>query len=126
MNDPWNPTSAEVREWAYTADATAPCEDWMLALDWAEYVPLYVEFASDPRCPNRGYFLNVLYFMVGNAVRTDFRNHPEPVVHGWLKLAPGTRIPDLALWAQRARALLRTPESFKYEEWCNGGFGPAP
>ena len=68
VHDPWNPMPDEVREWAYDAEALAPCEDWDLALSWAQHERAYLELASDEACPKRRYFLAVLYLMVGDAV----------------------------------------------------------
>lgn len=121
MHDPWNPTTPEIREWAYSTDAVEPCQDWDLALSWAQYVPVYIEFVADPRCPSRDYFLHVLYFMVGDAVRTEFRNTPRPIVEGWLEKHSEFLCAELSLWADRSWKLLRDPASFDYEYWCGWG-----
>jgi hypothetical protein len=120
--DPWNPSSAEVRTWAYTAGAAAPCEDWDLSLLWARHERDYLEFAADPHCPNSDYFLHVLYFVVGHAVRNEYRSVPEPVILGFIDLAANAKNHRLQCWRVRALRLLKRPDEFQYEAWCAGGF----
>ncbi len=121
MHEPWNPTTFEVREWAYTDNAVAPCEDWDLALNWAAYVPVYMDFVADPACPNCEYFLHILYFMVGYAVRNKFQSTPQPIVEGWLDTQQKFSCSELETWAERSRQVLEDPESFDYEYWCGYG-----
>lgn len=121
FNDPWNPSSAEVRAWAYTPGAVEPCQDWDLALSWAGHEREYLELVADPACPNSEYFLRVLYLMVGDAVRSGFRTVSESVVRGFVELAADSRSQQLQLWRARALRLLKHPEEFEYEAWCGGG-----
>lgn len=121
FSDPWNPSSAEVRAWAYKPQAEEPCQDFDLALSWAGHERDYIEFASDAKCPQRDFFLHVLYLMVGDAVRTEFRNIPEPTVRGFIDLAASHSEPVLCLWRQRSLRLLRHPAEFEYAAWCGGG-----
>ena len=109
--DPWNPTSAEVRAWAYTPGAMYPCEDWDLSLSWIGHERDYLEFASDSACPNREFFLHVLYLMVGDVVRTAYRNVPEPVLKGFIDLGKNADNEDLLLWHKRS--LLVSPLYFR-------------
>jgi hypothetical protein len=119
--DPWNPSSTEVRAWAYTPAAVAPCEDWDLSLAWARHERDYLEFAADPECPNRDYFLHLLYFIVGNAVRNGYRTVPEPVVRGFIDLAANSQSKQVQLWYRQALVLLKHPSEFEYAAWCGGG-----
>lgn len=93
MIDPWNPTSSEIRSWAYDPEADDPCQDWALALSWLQDESVYLSLAADDRCPKRRFFLSLLYLMVGDAVRTDFRACPKPIVVAWLTM--GTTIRTL-------------------------------
>ena len=126
FSDPWNPSSTEVRAWAYTAGATAPCEDWDLSLAWARHERDYLEFAADPNCPNSDYFLYILYFVVGYAVRNNYRTVPEPVIRGFIDLAANTKSQRLQSWRVRALRLLKHPEEFQYAAWCGGGLARDP
>ena len=121
MHDPWNPMPDEVREWAYDPEALEPCQDWDLALSWAQHERAYLELAADPACPKRRYFLALLYLMVGDAVRTGFRNRPRPLIEGLIEKGDSYKHPDIRRWQERSRRLLKDPESFAYEDWCAGG-----
>jgi hypothetical protein len=123
--DPWKPEPDEVREWAYDADALEPCQDWDLALCWIQHERCYLELASDKSCPKRRYFLALLYLMVGDAVRADFRTRPKPIIEGLIDLGDEYRHPDIQRWQERSLNLLKHPDLFEYHDWCGGGFARA-
>ena len=120
--DPWNPSATEVREWAYTVAAKEPCQDWQLALSWARHEKTYLELVADDDCPNRGYFLDVLYIIVGDAVRSGFRSVEEPILRGFLERASEYDHKDIAAWRTRTIELLKYPDTFSYGLWCGGGY----
>jgi hypothetical protein len=119
--DPWNPSSTEVRAWAYTPGAEDPCQDWDLSLSWIGHEREYLEFAADPACPHADFFLRVLYLMVGDAVRTQFRAASEEATRGLIDLATKCESWRLRLWRERSLRLLKNPNEFEYDEWCGGG-----
>lgn len=122
FHDPWNPTHDEVVAWAFDADALAPDQDFHLALSWARSLErTYVDLASDEKCPKRRFFLDVLYLMIGDAVRSQFRSVARPLVEGFIELGDGIEHPDIRLWQSRSRRLLKHPKEFSYEAWCGGG-----
>lgn len=116
-----SPSAAELREWAPTPGAEEPCQDFDLILSWAWHDASYIEFASDPACPSRDYFLAVLYLMVGDAVRTGFHNESEDGVRAFIARADGTTSESVRPWQARSRQLLREPATFDYADWCGGG-----
>jgi hypothetical protein len=118
--DPWNPSITEVRAWAYDAAAEEPCQDWDLALCWAGHERDYLDFASDRRCPKRAFFLSVIYLMVGDAVRSEFRSTSEAMVSGFVQLGANHSDPAIRLWHSRASHLLDHPKEFEYDAWCAG------
>lgn len=121
MHDPWNPSPDEIREWAYDADALAPCEDFDLALQWTRHEKALFECASDGRCPKQDFFLRVLYLIVGDAARTGYRSTPLPIVEGFIKRGDEYRNPAIQTWQHRSRELIKNPKHFEYEAWCAGG-----
>lgn len=124
MNDPWQPTPDEVREWANnTTDpwANEPCEDWPLALTWSRHERPYLELASDESCPSRDYMLFILYFVVGHAVRDEFKSTPQPVVEGFIRHGDDFPHQNIREWQHRSRELLNQLETFDYKQWCGGG-----
>lgn len=126
MHDPWNPTEDEVRAWAYQPDAMCPEEDWELALPGSGFEELYLDLVADPACPNRGFFLEVLYLLVGDAVRTGYQAERRERVEELLERGLASGHPDLALWAERSRELMARPEIFDYDAWCGGGLARTP
>jgi|TARA_B100000700_G_scaffold319756_1_gene415600 hypothetical protein len=120
FNDPWNPSSSEVREWAYTASAIEPCQDWDLSLSWVGFGHDFIEYASDANCPNADYFLHVLYFMVGDSVRSKFHSKHKSSVREFINSGNSSKNFKVRLWAQRAAKLIDNIESFDYESWCGG------
>jgi hypothetical protein len=119
--DPLHPTPDEIREWAYDVDALEPCQDWDLVLSWVQHEPVFLELASDDSCPSRRYFLSLIYLMVGDAVRTSFRNRPRPLIEAFIARGDQYDHPDIKRWQVRSRELLKRPELFNYERWCAGG-----
>jgi len=120
MIDPWNPTPQEIRSWAYDPDADEPCQDWDLALSWLQDESVYLSLATDDACPKRRFFLSLLYLMVGDAVRTDFRACPKPIVTGLIEQGSEYSHPDIIAWQRRSRELLANPATFQYDAWCGG------
>jgi hypothetical protein len=121
MHDPWNPSPDEIRHWAYDADAVEPCQDFDLALEWSRHEHALFQCASDDCCPKQVFFLRVLYLIVGDAVRTDFRSTQRPIIDGFIKRGDEYQHPAIAIWQQRSRELIDHPEHFDYELWCAGG-----
>ncbi|MBW3542472.1 MAG: hypothetical protein KY476_19590 [Planctomycetes bacterium] len=121
MRDPWNPAPDEIRDWAYDADALAPCEDFDLALAWTRHEKALFECASDGRCPKRDFFLRVLYLIVGDAVRSNYRSIPRPIIEGFIARADDYRHLAIQVWQLRSRDLMKHPDRFEYNAWCAGG-----
>ncbi|HEY8993837.1 MAG TPA: hypothetical protein VIM71_04075 [Lacunisphaera sp.] len=121
MRSSSNPIADDIRRWAFTPDAEEPVQDWDLLLAATDQEDLFMELASDDACPNAEYLLGVLYFIVGDAVRTEYRTHSKAHIEGLLKKAEA-RFPKrcIYLWVQRSKYLMVHPESFHYDEWCAG------
>ena len=120
--NPWNPQPEEIRAWAYDADAMWPEQDFDLALSWAGHEKACLDLAADDACPKRLFFLSVLYLMVGDAVRSNFKVASEPVVRGLVERGKEYSHPDIRIWQERSRALLANRELFNYDKWCGGGY----
>lgn len=71
FKDPYNPTSAELKKWAY-GDYYQPDQDFQLYV--MNDPMLVLEFASDLHCPSRQFFLESLYVWVGDKVKTNNSN----------------------------------------------------
>jgi hypothetical protein len=119
MNNPWQPSWTEIREWAYSADPH-PCQDWDLACSWQEgYFRDFVGLAADEACPRRRFFLQLLYMVAGNMVS---RGDPAWKVEALVAKGDGLRHPDVRRWQERTRALVAAPETFDHFDWGGGGW----
>lgn len=125
MDNPWMPSPDEVREWANTTSdpwTDQPCEDWPLALSWAQHERAYLELASDECCPAREFMLFILYFVVGHAIHDQFKTVPQPVIEGFVRRGSEYSHPDIQRWQNRCWKLLRDPDTFNYDQWCGGDY----
>jgi hypothetical protein len=120
FTDPINPSEAELHAWAYTPGAVEPVRDFDLILESDARDELYLEFAADTDCPQRRYFLSLLYLIVGNAVRSEFQSRDALALEDFVKRVAVTRDPLLQLFVARSRALMAAPETFSYSAWCGG------
>ncbi len=59
-----NPSVEEVKQWAYSNEDW-PDNEWDLFLSWTREVNLFIEFATDHKCPKQNFFLHLLYYVVG-------------------------------------------------------------
>lgn len=121
MQNPFNPSVGEIREWAYDAEPDEPVVDFHLFLAWARHESTYFELACDRNCPKRLYFLAILYYIVGQAVRTNFSSEPKPIIEGFIARGGEYDDPGVRRWQERSRRLLKDPSSFDYGLWCGGG-----
>lgn len=120
FEDGTNPTFEEMRAWAYAPEAQPPVsQDWDVIATRPEFGSLFVTLAADRQCPQRRFFLGCLYLLAGDAVRTRFRTMPEKSLMELTGEAMSTGEAWVSTWAARTRALLRTPESFDYKDWCD-------
>ncbi|MGH8794251.1 MAG: hypothetical protein ACRDXX_16590 [Stackebrandtia sp.] len=128
FDSPVNPSSDELRAWAYDPGAGAPqtAAQWDLLLADDPLAPTLVELAADPICPKRTFALHCLYLYAADAVRTGFRAHPRRKVKKLLEQADSTADAWVELWAENTRALIGNPDLFDYRDWCQGGLARKP
>jgi hypothetical protein len=125
--NPALPTVDEIRAWALDPYSAAPeGRQWDLTLATDELVDTWLELAADSTCPKRTFALHVLYIYTGDAVRTKFRVHTRKRVDKLLDKAAGFRDQYVALWLANTKALIKKPDLFDYDEWCNGGLVRRP
>jgi hypothetical protein len=80
-----------------------------------------VTFVADRKCPNRHFFLGCLYLLAGDAVRTGFRTMSKESLIALTGEAVSAREAWVSTWAARTRALVRSPGTFDYGDWCEPG-----
>lgn len=120
MKDPWNPSSEEIRSWAYS-DALIPDQDWELAvIDTLKKQRLCLALAADPDCPNKQFFLGCLYVFTGDTI-SDTVPHPIEELKDLLERAASyTNNEEIRLWWERSMALIQHPGNYTYEYWGLG------
>ncbi|WP_223788796.1 hypothetical protein [Marinicella meishanensis] len=121
VKDPVNPSRAELRQWAYDAEAMEPMQDFDLLVVLLGLNDLVLAFAADDQCPKQRYFLACAYLIVGDAVRTEYRSESRDYIDQFLADAGNTQHPKLLELVNRSAALIADPESFDYDDWCCGG-----
>jgi hypothetical protein len=115
IEDPYNPTKDELKKWAY-GNYYQPEQDFEL---FVVNDPTFIlEFAADPKCPTRDFFLGSLYVWSGDTVRTP--NSDTAKLEELLQSASEIDDERLEKYVMRSRALLANPESYTYEKWGIG------
>ncbi|WP_410982754.1 hypothetical protein [Bacillus cereus] len=123
MKDPWNPTTQEIMEWAYTEHAVFPEQDWDLSVcTITNAAEIILNIAIDTNCPNQVFFLHCLYLLVGDAIRTSGNTYNIESLQNILQSAANSTNTDILRWVERSQILLSKPETFCYDLWCDGGF----
>jgi hypothetical protein len=118
FKDPMGPTADELRRWADSGSYT-PEQDWDLCI-WSDdsLLDTFVELATDDRTQKHEFFLSLLYGRVGDAVRSGMVSKRTV---GLIEELGDSDHQPLRRFAQRAKALLATPQLFGYDDWCRGG-----
>jgi hypothetical protein len=107
-----NPTAAELRAWAY-AGADEPIEDFEMMLDATDVLPVVIECAADPLCPEQDFMLRSLYCTVGH-LQVEDRARVRAVA------ASARESSDAAVrtWAARATGVIDGTQEMNRPEWC--------
>jgi len=127
--NPVDPTTAELRAWAYHPDSVPLQEmppDWDLLVAGDPLIGTLFELAVDRDCPARRFALHCLYIYAADAIRTDFRAHPRRKLKRFVEQAEKDGDEMLAIWAHNAKMLLARKELFDYADWCEGGLVRKP
>jgi hypothetical protein len=65
----WNPSQYEIRAWAYSSEKI-PEQDWELAVNSNDNIPMNCELIEDGKCKHTSFFLSSLYVFTGDIVKT--------------------------------------------------------
>lgn len=119
MNDPSNPSWDEIKTWAYSDDDW-PDQNWELYLSWVGEIKLFIELATDHKCPNQAFFRHMLYYKVGKAFTGNFGEDRAYIITGYLEHAHGINHGEIRKWVIHTNELLDNPDSYDYEKWHSG------
>lgn len=106
--------------WAYAPEAQPPfSQDWDIIATRPDFGFLFLTLAADRQCPHRRFFLGCLYLLAGDAVRTCFQTMSEEDLSALTDKAMSIGEAWVSTWGARTQTLVRTPESFDYQDWCD-------
>ena len=114
-----NPTSVEIRTWAYSEDEW-PHDEWDLFLSWKQEVELFIEFATDHKCPKRIFFLHMLYYLVGYTYGQPRNTDKLIRIENYSEKGSGMNHGDIRLWRKRISELLDGKLKYNYDDWRGG------
>ena len=119
MDDPFNPSDDELRSWAH-GDGMWPEQDFDLIVADHDRVPLFLELSTSPQ---REFFVSCLYLIVGDAVRTNFKTTTRDDLERILDRSTAAALsdPSIERWLSDSHRLLAHPDTFNYDDWCDGG-----
>src|SRR5262249_22913665 len=107
--NPVDPTTAELRAWAYHPDPTllqTMPQDWVLLGAGHGLLEPLSELARARGCPARRFALHCMYIYAADGIRTNFRAHPRRRLRKFVENAEhdGDEMP--IVWAHNVRMLL--------------------
>jgi len=109
-----------VRQWAFDENTSEPEQDWDILIHHLPYEALYAELAGDNTCPKADYFLELLYFTVGYAMRHMETDEQTARIQYVVEQSKSSKAYLLKLFRDNVRMLRLNPELFQYEDWCAG------
>lgn len=114
-----NPSIEQIRTWAYSSSGW-PIHEWDLFLSWTGKMDLFIELATDHRCPQRRFFLHVLYYTVGTAFGVKRKDEARARIAAYADIGRGNGHGDIKTWVANVDALRRGRLAYRYEDWRGG------
>ncbi|ALS96898.1 hypothetical protein [Lacimicrobium alkaliphilum] len=116
-----NPTVEEIRLWAYSEDEW-PHDEWDLFLSWTREVDLFIELATDHKCPKQSFFLHMLYYIVGVTYSEPNKTDKIARIRSYAEKGLGVNHGAIKAWQVNINALLNNRVKYKYDNWRGGVF----
>ena len=118
IDNAWNFSPDELREWAYSDTQTVPDQDWELAVCTSGYDSLVLELAESAECPNNRFMTVCLYMMVGDLLHCGLSSERKQEVFNLIEKALLSKEERIIKWAEKATYIVNNPKKFVYDEWC--------
>lgn len=115
----WNPTQEEIKIWAYS-DGLAPEQDWELAVNSFENIPMICRFIDDEKCKHIPFFLSCLYVFTGDIVRSVEADVIKELITLLDQAGTSAKSDELKNWIDRSKHLIQHPEDYDYNHWGLG------
>jgi hypothetical protein len=114
-----NPTIEEVRNWAYS-EKEWPHDEWDLFLSWTREVDLFIELATDHKCPQKLFFLHMLYYIVGVTFGEPNKSDKNERIKEYASKGLAVKHGAIRLWRKRVEELLSNQVKYNYDQWRGG------
>lgn len=118
-NHAWNPTSKEIRSWAYSKEGI-PEQDWELAVNSFDHIPMICTFIDDETCNRDRFFLSSLYVFTGDVIRGAKVEEVQKLSILLNKVDKTAKAKKLKVWIQRSKHLIQYPEEYSRDYWGLG------
>jgi len=115
----WNPTPEEIRVWAYSKEKI-PEQDWELAINNFENIPMICSFIDDENCNHISFFLSSLYVFTGDIVRSEEIEETDRLSVLLDKVQLSAKSEILKEWINRSKYLIQHPNTYDYAYWGLG------
>ncbi|WP_379140062.1 hypothetical protein [Paenibacillus sp. sgz500992] len=112
----WNPTQEEIKIWAYS-DEQIPSQDWELAVNNVENIPMICSFIDDDKCQKKTFFLSSLYVFTGDIVASEIESDIADLTSLLDKVEKGAKTEELKTWIYRSKHLISYPQEYDYDYW---------
>ncbi|CAH1214731.1 hypothetical protein PAECIP111893_03840 [Paenibacillus plantiphilus] len=115
----WNPTQEEIKAWAYSGEKI-PEQDWELAVNSLENIPMICSLIDDEKCNRTLFFLGSLYVFIGDIVRSgeaEEIGRLSELLNTMKMKAKSERLID---WIKRSKYLIQHPNTYDYDYWGLG------
>ncbi|UQZ35609.1 hypothetical protein C2I18_20035 [Paenibacillus sp. PK3_47] len=112
----WNPTPDEIKAWAYS-DEGIPDQDWELAVNSFDNIPVICGFIDDERCKKTSFFLGSLYVFTGDIVRSGIKEDVDQLSELLDNAEYKAQSEMLHAWIKRSKHLIHHPDTYDYAYW---------
>jgi hypothetical protein len=116
-----NPTVEDIRVWAYSEEEW-PHEEWDLFLSWTREIDLFIELATDHKCPKRHFFLHMLYYMVGTTYEEPSKSDKLDRIKSYSEKGKDINHGAIKVWRRNVEDLLANKTTYEYANWRGGAF----
>ena len=113
------PSYSEIRAWAFSKEDW-PDSEWPLFLAWSKQIDLFIELASDHKCPEQDFFRFMLYYLVGYHYKMPSKAETNEEIQFLISKGQGVNHGDIRRWVKRSEALIQAKTIYNYDDWRGG------
>jgi len=114
-----NPSIQEIKEWAYSENEW-PHDEWDLFLSWTNNIDLFIELATDHKCPKRLFFLHMLYYTIGATYGEPNKSDKLDSIAFYVSKGQGINHGEIRKWVKNVKELLTGKQKYDYRNWRGG------